>query len=45
MPGRPPVGVASFTVRNGRIAIVDVVFDQAKLRRVAEQPGSGPAGG
>jgi RNA polymerase sigma factor (sigma-70 family) len=38
MPGRPPIGVAGFTVRDGRIATIDVVADPRKLKRIAELP-------
>jgi RNA polymerase sigma-70 factor (ECF subfamily) len=38
MPGRPPIGVAGFTVRDGRIVAIDVIADPAKLRRVVELP-------
>jgi RNA polymerase sigma-70 factor (ECF subfamily) len=42
MPGRPPIGVAGFTIRNGRITSIDMVAAPEKLRRVVErQSGSG----
>jgi RNA polymerase sigma-70 factor, ECF subfamily len=33
-PGRRPVGVVAFTVRDGRIATIDLIADPTKLRRL-----------
>lgn len=34
VPGRPPIAVVAFTVVGGRVAIIDLVADPAKLRSI-----------